>query len=122
MLPGPFHKNRPPARHALIGPRGGSKLDGRSQGRWNALKSLRSFLLEVVIAPSGGFCWGVERAIQIADEVANTMANRPGVQVRTFGPLVHNKEALRGVERKGVYSNMDVEGLQQDDVVVLRAH
>ncbi len=78
--------------------------------------------MEVVIAPSGGFCWGVERAIQIADEVANTMANRPGVQVRTFGPLVHNKEALRGVERKGVFSDMDVEGLKPEDVVVLRAH
>ncbi|MEW6774859.1 MAG: 4-hydroxy-3-methylbut-2-enyl diphosphate reductase [Bdellovibrionota bacterium] len=78
--------------------------------------------MEVLIAGSGGFCWGVERAIDIADEVANAMANRPGAKVRTFGPLVHNKEALKGVEFKGVHSDMDIEHMGESDIVVLRAH
>lgn len=78
--------------------------------------------MEVVIAQSGGFCWGVERAIEIADEVANASANRPSFKVRTFGPLVHNHEALQGIERKGVFSDMDIEKMSENDVVVLRAH
>lgn len=78
--------------------------------------------MEVVIAPSGGFCWGVERAIEIADEVANTAANRAKGTVRTFGPLVHNHEALQGIEHKGVFSDMDIETMGPNDFVVLRAH
>ncbi|MCB0218460.1 MAG: 4-hydroxy-3-methylbut-2-enyl diphosphate reductase, partial [Chrysiogenetes bacterium] len=70
----------------------------------------------------GGFCWGVERAIEIADEVANTAANRAKGTVRTFGPLVHNHEALQGIEHKGVFSDMDVDTMGPDDFVVLRAH
>lgn len=78
--------------------------------------------MEVIVASSGGFCWGVERAIEIADEVANTMANRPDTHVRTFGPLVHNKEALEGIERKGVHSDMKIHSMHEGEVVVLRAH
>ena len=78
--------------------------------------------MEVLVAPSGGFCWGVERAIEIADEVANTAANRAAGTVRTFGPLVHNHEALKGIEHKGVFSDMDIETMGPNDFVVLRAH
>ena len=46
---------------------------------------------EVILSPHSGFCFGVKRAINIAEQVE-------GEHVYTCGPLIHNKrvtEVLR---------------------------
>ena len=46
--------------------------------------------MEVVVAPSAGFCWGIERALETVDAALCHAAGRPVV---TLGPIIHNPGA-----------------------------
>jgi len=54
--------------------------------------------LEVRISECAGFCWGVERALELAAEAAD---NAP-VPVSTLGPLIHNPAVIAELEARGV--------------------
>jgi len=54
----------------------------------------------VIVAKSAGFCWGVKRAF---DKVLETIkSNSSGEKVYTYGPLIHNPQAVEMLEEKGV--------------------
>ncbi len=81
----------------------------------------------VVRARSAGFCWGVERAIDIARDFANK-GRRP---VYTDGPLIHNSQMMdklqgEGIREVGDYQssadlNLDT-NKDENAVLVVRAH
>ncbi|MBG31163.1 MAG: 4-hydroxy-3-methylbut-2-enyl diphosphate reductase [Opitutae bacterium] len=82
--------------------------------------------MKVLRAKSAGFCWGVERAINLAREEA-----KAGRKAYADGPLIHNNQmmdALRGegIREVGDYqskSKIEVEEQDSEDsVVVVRAH
>jgi 4-hydroxy-3-methylbut-2-enyl diphosphate reductase len=83
--------------------------------------------MKVIRANSAGFCWGVERAIQVAREEA-----RGGEKtVYTDGPLIHNSQMMTALGREdirevGNYQSASQLDLPQDNekesVVVVRAH
>ena len=85
--------------------------------------------MKVIRAKSAGFCWGVERAIEIAREFA-TKGKRP---VFTDGPLIHNRQMMEKLETEGIRevgdylskTHLDL-GLSEDEkngaVMVVRAH
>lgn len=80
--------------------------------------------MQVITAPSAGFCWGVERAIEIARKSAGE-GNRA---VYTDGPLIHNRQMMSRLEAEGIQevgdyqsqSALELEG--QEGVMVVRAH
>jgi 4-hydroxy-3-methylbut-2-en-1-yl diphosphate reductase len=73
--------------------------------------------LEVTISESAGFCWGVERALELALQAAE---DAPG-PVRSLGPLIHNPGVIADLERRGV--NVVSEAEQASDgTVILRSH
>src|SRR6056300_236296 len=83
--------------------------------------------MKVIRAKSAGFCWGVERAIQIAREEAQGGERR----VYTDGPLIHNKQMMdalgkEDVQEVGDYQSsqdLDLEqSAEKESVVVVRAH
>ena len=49
--------------------------------------------MEVVLAGEYGFCFGVERAVEMAEE-----ALEAGATVRTLGPLIHNTQEMQRLE------------------------
>jgi len=53
--------------------------------------------MKVNLAKSAGFCFGVRRALRIADETAAR-----GGKVFMLGEIVHNEDVLRDIERKGI--------------------
>lgn len=53
--------------------------------------------MRVVVARHAGVCYGVERALKLADEAAAS-----GDAVATLGPLIHNPQAVEALQRKGV--------------------
>jgi 4-hydroxy-3-methylbut-2-enyl diphosphate reductase len=57
----------------------------------------------ILIARSAGFCFGVKRAIAIADETAGK-AQADGTEgpIQSLGPIIHNPQAVERLERKGV--------------------
>ena len=54
--------------------------------------------MKVIRAKSAGFCWGVERAIQVAREEAQGGERR----VYTDGPLIHNKQMMDALSQEDV--------------------
>ena len=83
--------------------------------------------MKVIRAKSAGFCWGVERAIDIAREYAHK-GRHP---VYTDGPLIHNRQMMEvltqeGIREVGDYRSqapLSVSGEGQDHaVMVVRAH
>ncbi len=70
--------------------------------------------MEIKLAKSYGFCFGVKRAIKIAEESPNSV---------TFGPLIHNKneiERLRERFNVGLVENIDE--IEEGGRVVIRTH
>ncbi len=53
--------------------------------------------MEVRLAECAGFCFGVKRAIDTVYEQIET-----GKTIYTYGPIVHNEEVVRELEKKGV--------------------
>ena len=83
--------------------------------------------MKVIRAKSAGFCWGVERAIQVAREEACGGARR----VYTDGPLIHNKQMMDALSHEDIREVGDYQSKQdlslpqeeeKDSVVVVRAH
>ena len=83
--------------------------------------------MKVIRAKSAGFCWGVERAIQIAREEAQGGQRR----VYTDGPLIHNKQMMDALSKEDVQEVGDYQSSQdldlketseKESVVVVRAH
>ncbi|GBL44098.1 4-hydroxy-3-methylbut-2-enyl diphosphate reductase [Verrucomicrobiota bacterium] len=83
--------------------------------------------MKVLRAKSAGFCWGVERAIDIAREYAQK-GRHP---VYTDGPLIHNRQMMEvltgeGIREVGDYRSQDkltvTPATAAAAVMVVRAH
>ena len=72
----------------------------------------------VTICPSGGFCFGVKRAVEIAETTAKTNKNK---QCRTLGPIVHNKKVSERLEREGVKIVIEPEEMSSG-ILIIRSH
>ncbi len=58
----------------------------------------RKYCLEVRVAKSAGFCFGVERAVNKVYEQVRTGKKN----VYTFGPIIHNEQVVKDLEEKGI--------------------
>lgn len=57
----------------------------------------------ILIARSAGFCFGVKRAIAIADETAGRALEKGHEgPIQSLGPIIHNPQAVDRLEKKGV--------------------
>ena len=74
--------------------------------------------MRVKLAKIAGFCWGVERALDIVLDTANE-ANGP---VYTHGPLIHNPQTVSLLEQKNVYANDPRKQTGDNGLLVIRAH
>ncbi len=64
--------------------------------------------MEVRLAKSAGFCFGVKRAVDKVYEQIDT-----GKTIYTYGPIIHNEEVVRDLEQKGVQVIEDKDALQE---------
>lgn len=70
--------------------------------------------MNVKLASSYGFCFGVKRAIRIAESYENSA---------TMGPLIHNQneiDRLKSDYNVGLYQNLT--DVKTDDTVIIRTH
>ena len=75
--------------------------------------------MEVVLAKSSGFCFGVKRAV---DRVYEQLADHK--KIYTYGPIVHNEDVVKDLEKQGVRvlnTKEELEALTEGSVVI-RAH
>ena len=73
--------------------------------------------MEVIQAKSAGFCFGVARAVKMAQELAKT-AERP----RMLGSVIHNGHVTAELERQGMRTIENPREARPGDSVLLRAH
>ena len=75
--------------------------------------------MEIILAKSAGFCFGVKRAVDKVYELADKED-----KVYTFGPIIHNEEVVRDLESKGVQVLNSSDELTEvtDGIVVIRSH
>lgn len=74
--------------------------------------------MEVLLAEEYGFCFGVERAVEMVEGALRD----GGGKVRTLGPLIHNKQEMERLEREGVSTMQAPEEADTETVAVIRAH
>ena len=75
--------------------------------------------MEVVVAKSAGFCFGVKRAVEtVYAEVGK------GKKIYTFGPIIHNEEVVKDLEEKGVVVLENEEQLKAltEGTIIIRSH
>ncbi len=75
--------------------------------------------MEVKLAKSAGFCFGVKRAVEQVYEQIET-----GGKIYTYGPIIHNEEVVRDLEERGVKVIHDEDELAgiKEGTVVIRSH
>ena len=54
--------------------------------------------MEVKVAKTAGFCFGVQRAVDKVYELIDSCPDR----LFTLGPIIHNEEVVNDLEKKGV--------------------
>ena len=72
---------------------------------------------EIKVAKNAGFCFGVKKAIEIAEEVA-----KRNEKTYVYGQLVHNEKVIKDLENKGIIFAENINDIPQNAVTVLRAH
>lgn len=72
---------------------------------------------KIRVAKTAGFCFGVDRAIK---KVYNSLDTRG--KVVTLGPIIHNRDVVCDLEKKGVYSVNEVAEIPDGYTVIIRSH
>ena len=81
--------------------------------------------MEVIVAKSAGFCFGVKRAVEkVYEQIEKKQQENHDIPIYTYGPIIHNEEVVRDLEEKGVQviqSQEELAALEQG-IVIIRAH
>ncbi len=72
-----------------------------------------------MVAKHAGFCFGVKKAIEIAEETA---ARNKGKKTYVYGQLVHNERVIDDLQKRGIEFVDEIENIPEGAVTVLRAH
>ena len=77
--------------------------------------------MQVNIDQHAGFCWGVVRTIDIAED---TLQNKNDEDVNVLGHIIHNPKEIDRLENKGLNTvdHNDLDNLPEGSNVIIRAH
>lgn len=73
--------------------------------------------MEILIAKTSGFCFGVKRAINMA-EACSTDASS---EISTLGPLIHNPQVVNKLEESGIIAKESLDEIKEGTVII-RSH
>ena len=73
--------------------------------------------MEIILAKSAGFCFGVARAVKLTEQAAAEKRN-----VKTLGSLIHNDSVTERLRELGVSRVDDISGVSSGDTVIIRSH
>ena len=77
--------------------------------------------MEVRLAKTAGFCFGVKRAV----DTVYKEAEKNNETIYTFGPIIHNEQVVADLEKNGVHVVNTIEelkGLKAGTTVIVRSH
>ena len=73
--------------------------------------------MEVLVAQPCGFCYGVKRAVALAEKAAADQ-----VQGGTYGPLIHNPQFIEALTQKGIPCKDSLKEFTPGETVIFRSH
>ena len=72
---------------------------------------------EIILASTAGFCFGVNRAVEMVEELLDS-----GQKVATLGPIIHNPQLVGELGARGTRIVESPDEVEKDEVLVLRSH
>jgi 4-hydroxy-3-methylbut-2-enyl diphosphate reductase len=74
--------------------------------------------MEIIVAKTAGFCFGVKRAMDIAFRIARE--KREGVY--TLGPIIHNPQVVERLKEEGIVPIEDIKSKKDIKALIIRTH
>jgi (E)-4-hydroxy-3-methyl-but-2-enyl pyrophosphate reductase len=74
--------------------------------------------VEVIVADNAGFCFGVKRAIKMANEAMD----KDPASVKALGPLIHNPQVVASFRNRGLEVVSELEQVDAGSTVIIRSH
>ncbi|TMQ53678.1 MAG: 4-hydroxy-3-methylbut-2-enyl diphosphate reductase [Candidatus Eisenbacteria bacterium] len=74
--------------------------------------------MDVIVADNAGFCFGVKRAIKMA----NDTMDGAGMRVKSLGSLIHNPQVVNSFRERGLEVVEDLDSVDSEDTVIIRSH
>ena len=71
--------------------------------------------MEIKLAETAGFCFGVKRAMNIA-------LGQKGNKIYTLGPLIHNTQAVARLKEQGIMPSDSIDDIPDGSKVIIRTH
>ncbi len=72
----------------------------------------------MIVADNAGFCFGVKRAIKMANDTMDVAGRR----VKSLGSLIHNPQVVNSFQRRGLEVVADLDSIDPEDTVIIRSH
>lgn len=70
----------------------------------------------ITVAKTAGFCFGVKRAVNEAEKLAQSGGGY------TLGQLIHNPYVIKALEDKGIYAINDLDDVKEGKTLIIRSH
>lgn len=75
-------------------------------------------MAEIKTAKTAGFCFGVDRAVKLVYEELEKHSGK----VATLGPIIHNRDVVNDLKKRGVRIIESVDELEEGEKAVIRSH
>lgn len=73
--------------------------------------------MEIITAKTAGFCFGVRRAVRLAEKAVEEYGG-----CACIGQLIHNEDAVHRLEEKGLRTVSSVDEVSEGEAVLIRSH
>jgi 4-hydroxy-3-methylbut-2-enyl diphosphate reductase len=73
--------------------------------------------VEIVVAPYAGYCYGVERALRLAQEASGEVPT----PIHTLGPIIHNPSVVERLAQRGIEAVESLDAIAEGSVII-RTH
>ena len=73
--------------------------------------------MNITLAKTAGFCFGVNRAVQMVYDLVDE-----NQKVCTLGPIIHNSQMVEELKSKGVRVVDEATQAHEDEILVIRSH
>ncbi|NLI89088.1 MAG: bifunctional 4-hydroxy-3-methylbut-2-enyl diphosphate reductase/30S ribosomal protein S1 [Epulopiscium sp.] len=72
--------------------------------------------MEIIIAKTAGFCFGVERAVNLAYNQSYKK------NVYTYGPIIHNSDVVNSLSERGIKEIACIDNIEDKSTIIIRSH
>lgn len=73
--------------------------------------------MQIKVASHSGFCFGVKRAITIAEKALKEPEHKNG-NIYSLGPIIHNPQVVDALSKNGLKVLRDIDGIKKGTVIV----